>query len=43
MLEIADEWEVRRRYFSMEAMARVIDPRPLLAAEPVSLHLAPVH
>jgi len=43
LLEIADEWQVGRRYFSLEAMARVIEPQPLLVAEPVAFHLAPVH
>lgn len=43
LLEIADEWEVGRRYFSLEAMAKVIEPQPLLVAEPVPFHLAPVH
>jgi len=42
LLEIADEWQVGRRYFSLEAMARVIEPEPLLVAEPVPFHLAPV-
>ncbi|MEW6217801.1 MAG: IS256 family transposase, partial [Candidatus Bipolaricaulota bacterium] len=43
LLEIADEWQVGRRYFSLEAMAKVIEPVPLLVAEPVPFHLAPVH
>jgi putative transposase len=43
LLEIADEWQVGRRYFSLEAMARVIEPQPLLVAEPMPFHLAPVH
>jgi transposase-like protein len=41
--EIADEWQVGRRYFSREAMAKVIEPEPLLVAEPVPFRLAPVH
>ena len=43
LLEIADEWEVGRRYFSLETMARLIEPEQLLVAEPVAFHLAPVH
>ena len=43
LLEIADEWQVGRRYFSLETMARLIEPEPLLVAEPVAFHLAPVH
>ena len=43
LLEIADEWQVGRRYFSLETMARLIEPQPLMVAEPVSFHLAPVH
>lgn len=42
LLEIADEWQVGRRYFSLETMARLIEPQPLMVAEPVSFHLAPV-
>lgn len=43
LLESSDEWQVGRRYFSLEAMAKVIGPQPLLVAEPVAFHLAPVH
>jgi transposase-like protein len=43
LLEIADEWQVGRRYFSLDTMARLIEPQPLMVAEPVSFHLAPVH
>jgi transposase-like protein len=43
LLEIADEWQVGRRYFSLETMARLIEPETLMVAEPVSFHLAPVH
>ena len=38
-----DEWQVGRRYFSLESMAKVIDPQPLLVAEPMAFDLAPVH
>jgi hypothetical protein len=40
LLEIADEWQVGRRYFSLETMARLIEPEPLLVAEPGTIHLA---
>jgi transposase-like protein len=43
LLEIADEWQVGRRHFSLETMARLIEPERLLVAEPVTFHLAPVH
>jgi putative transposase len=43
LVETADDWQVGRRYFSLESMARVIAPEPLLVAEPVTFHLAPVH
>ena len=43
LLEVADEWQVGRRYFSLETMARLIEPEPLLVAKPVVFHLAPVH
>jgi len=43
LLETSDEWQVGRRYFSLEAMAKALDPQPLLVAEPVAFHLAPVH
>jgi putative transposase len=43
LVEIADDWQVGRRYFSLDSMARVTAPQPLLVAEPVAFHLAPVH
>ena len=43
LLESSDEWQVGRRYFGLEAMAKVLDPQPLLIAEPVAFPLAPVH
>jgi transposase-like protein len=43
LVETADDWQVGRRYFSLESMARVIAPEPLLVAEPVTFHLAPVY
>jgi len=41
-LEIADECQVGRRCFSLETMARLIEPEPLLGVA-VPFHLAPVH
>lgn len=42
LLEISDEWQVGRRYFSKESMRQLIEPEPLLVAEPAPLRLAPV-
>jgi transposase-like protein len=43
LMEISDEWQVGRRYFSKESMRKLIEPDPLLVAEPAPLRLAPVH
>jgi len=43
LLEIADDWQVSRRYFSQEAMKTLLDPEPLLVSEPAPFRLAPVH
>ena len=43
LLENADEWQGGRRSFRLEVRARVIEAKPLLAAEPVPLQLAHVH
>ncbi len=42
LLEIRDERQVGRRYFSLESMRRPTEPEPLLVAEPQPLTLAPV-
>jgi hypothetical protein len=42
LLEIANERQFGRRSFSLEAMPRVIEPQPLLVAEPMPSHLVPV-
>lgn len=44
LLEIAEEWRVagHRRYFRLTT-ARLIEPEPVLVAEAVPFHLAPVH
>jgi transposase-like protein len=43
LMEIADDWQVTRRYFSQESMKKLLDPEPLLVAEPAPFRLAPVH
>jgi len=42
LLEIWDEWQVGRRYFSLESMHKLSEPERLLVAEPQPLTLAPV-
>jgi len=42
LLEIWDEWQVGRRYFSQESMRKLSEPEQLLVAEPQPLTLAPV-
>jgi transposase-like protein len=41
--EQADEWQVAKRYFSLESMNKLYDPQPLLVAEVMPFTLAPVH
>jgi putative transposase len=43
LLETDDEWQVERRYFSRESMQKLIEPDPLITAEPEPFRLAPVH
>jgi putative transposase len=43
LMEISDEWQVTRRYFSQESMRKLTDPEPLLVSEPAPFRLAPVH
>jgi len=38
-----EEWEVAKRYFSLESMSRLYAPPPLVMAEPIPFTLAPVH
>lgn len=42
LLEISDDWQVGRRYFSLDSMRQLSQPEPLLGAEPSPLRLAPV-
>lgn len=42
LMEISDEWQVGRRYFSKESMKKLLDPQPKLVAEPAPMRLAPV-
>lgn len=41
--DTADEWQVGRRCFGLETMARLIGPELLLIAKAVAFHLALVH
>ena len=43
LMEISDEWQVGRRYFSQDSMKKLLEPETLLVAEPEPLQLAPVH
>lgn len=42
LLEIADEWELERRYFSLESMHKLIDPNADLITAVSTLRMAPV-
>ena len=42
LMEISDEWQVGRRYFSQESMNKLLDPQPKLVADAGPLRLAPV-
>ena len=43
LMEISDEWQIGRRYFSKESMRKLAEPEKILVAEPAPLRLAPVH
>jgi putative transposase len=43
LIEANDEWQVARRYFSLDSMRKLKEPESLLAAEPTPLRLAPIH
>ncbi len=38
-----DEWEIARRYFSLESMHRLYHPLPLITTEVAPFTIAPVH
>ena len=42
LIEVWDDWQVGRRYFSQESMRRLSEPEALLVVEPQPLTLAPV-
>ena len=42
VIEIAEDWELERRFFSLESMQRLTHPEQVLVAEPMPLRLAPV-
>jgi transposase-like protein len=42
LIEVSDEWQVERRYFSHESMHKVIAPESLLDGEAHSMRLPPV-
>jgi transposase-like protein len=42
LIEVWDDWQVGRRYFSQESMVKLSQPDALLVVEPQPLTLAPV-
>ncbi len=43
LAEQADEWQIAKRYFTLESMRKLYDPQPLLTAEVMPFTLAPIH
>lgn len=43
LIEIDDEWQVTRRYFSQASMKQLLEPETLLVASKTAMPLAPVH
>jgi len=43
LIEIHDEWQAERRYFSLESMAKLKEPQGLLPVRTEPFRLAPIH
>lgn len=43
LIEISDEWQIERRYFSQESMRKLLAPETLLDTQPHPMRLPPVH
>jgi transposase-like protein len=43
LIEISDEWQADRRYFSLESMNKLKEPDSILPAGSAPLRLAPIH
>ena len=43
LIEINDEWQAGRRYFSQASMRRIHEPLEALSALPVPIPVAPIH
>lgn len=43
LIEIHDEWQAERRYFSLESMAKLKEPQSILPMRTEPLRLAPIH
>ena len=43
LIEIHDEWQAERRYFSLESMSKLKEPQSLLPVRTEPFRLAPIH
>lgn len=43
LMELDDEWQVGRRYFSQASMKKLLEPETLLPTDAMALPLAPIH